>query len=442
MGKPRVFLSHSSDKNPTGGVGLLEMEARDATKLALEAAGFEVFLDRDELKAGDRWREVVNGWLGHCDLFVPLIWEKFLASPWCHYELSVGAFRQRMSPRFVIAPIKMMGSEEIKKAGIAGPTQILDEQGVELRWRDELADAALRKAAIDGAVAALVGDLQAKRKAGKIGVEGETPLEKTARRLKVLLGPISKPLAESGAQMLEHVSDGWTLDADPYQALAMRMAIIGLEGARPVLNDLFGEVQAEEARSDLLRVLASAWVDEAAIDAMEKLFSLGPAHRTIATQANTMFTPAFYVWARRGARPSRGWTAMPVAWVPSGGDPQTAREDLCASALAALEKATKRTGAKPVKLVLKDKAKSDVRYFLVLPREGLSAGLLSALRAEFPEVGIFLVRASAQSDGLAETDVAYLAPDVDASLERRSIEDYRSAANSFELDVSNIPELT
>lgn len=133
---------------------------------------------------------------------------------------------------------------------------------------------------------------------------------------------------------------------------------------------------------------------------------------------------------------------MPVAWVPSGGDPQAAREDLCASALAALEKATKRPGAKAVKLALKDKAKSDVRYFLVLPREGLSAGLLSALRAEFPEVGIFLVRASAQSDGLAETDVVYLAPDVDASLERRSIEDYRSAANSFELDVSNIPELT
>src|SRR3954452_7133010 len=39
-----------------------------------------------EIQAGDRWEQRILNAIGHCQVFVPLISRRFLASEWCRFE--------------------------------------------------------------------------------------------------------------------------------------------------------------------------------------------------------------------------------------------------------------------------------------------------------------------------------------------------------------------
>jgi hypothetical protein len=83
MRKPIFFISHSS-------AGLPEedraVQIRDALAKALEARGWDVFLDREVLAAGDRWRTHIVYGLAQADAASILFNNRALSSDWVTAE--------------------------------------------------------------------------------------------------------------------------------------------------------------------------------------------------------------------------------------------------------------------------------------------------------------------------------------------------------------------
>jgi hypothetical protein len=95
MGGPKTsaFISYSHEDRKYGA----------QVKSVLADVGIEAFLAHDDLHVSDEWRKRIIEELKRCDLFVPLVSKKFLASKWAPQE--VGFIISR--PEVVIAPISL-----------------------------------------------------------------------------------------------------------------------------------------------------------------------------------------------------------------------------------------------------------------------------------------------------------------------------------------------
>ncbi len=430
----RIFLSHSSDEAAVDGPGRLEREAREALAAALVAAGYEVLLDKHGLRAGDRWREVVNGWIGHCDGAVALVSEKAIASDWFAYEVSVvGFFAARPGTTFRLVPLRLVPGKRIREWNLNRPAQLLESQGTDLLFDAALdADAAARKAAVDAAVQKIVTDL------GSLLPAASTPLERAAYRLHETIAGIQNPvLLQNLAERLAPLTDGWTLGPDPARRLALRMMTAGLDGCGDVLNDLQG-ILGDAAFKDLVDVLGSSWVDEPAVEALSSVFAEAAGSRAVAARARDPLSARFYVWARREEQPSRGWRLEAVEWDSGAPDPEGQARDLEARVAEKLMEVTARPSLEAARTTLGNWAKKlRKRVFVALPRAGLNAPLVDRLRGAFPELGLFLLDcASGPADPmLAPGRVVYLEPDLSAKHETTYLDSYRGMADALDLPV-------
>jgi hypothetical protein len=104
----RIFISHSSFDPPSSardGIAstpeadaaeehaALALDVRDKLATALRAAKHAVLLDKQGLGLGDRWRSVLNLWIGGCDAAVVILSQKALGSTYVAYEASILSHR-------------------------------------------------------------------------------------------------------------------------------------------------------------------------------------------------------------------------------------------------------------------------------------------------------------------------------------------------------------
>ena len=74
----------------------------------LGEVGIDAFLAHEDLEMSEEWQQRILEELRHCDLFVPLLSENFLKSPWAPQE--AGFIASRPPDEVVIAPLSIDGT--------------------------------------------------------------------------------------------------------------------------------------------------------------------------------------------------------------------------------------------------------------------------------------------------------------------------------------------
>src|ERR1700722_18278666 len=108
----KVFISHSS-KDP------FSIAVRDAVVKQLRAKNYQVVIDKDTIKPGDAWREVIYQEIVSCHTAVLLLSREALASQWVKTEIHIlQALRSVMQIRLIPVLIDHVESDDVKAAGL------------------------------------------------------------------------------------------------------------------------------------------------------------------------------------------------------------------------------------------------------------------------------------------------------------------------------------
>lgn len=114
--RPIVFISHASADLPSTD---RTVEIRDALFEVLSSRGWEVYLDRETLRPGDRWRASILYNLARAKAGVVLFNQKALEkSSWVKAEALILCFHKSVDPRFQLIPV-MLEKTTLRDAGFA-----------------------------------------------------------------------------------------------------------------------------------------------------------------------------------------------------------------------------------------------------------------------------------------------------------------------------------
>lgn len=82
------FWSYAHDDNNLDGGAILELAQLIAEEYNLLSGGpIEIFIDRNEIKWGDAWRERIDSALAQTTFFIPIITPRYFSRPECRREL-------------------------------------------------------------------------------------------------------------------------------------------------------------------------------------------------------------------------------------------------------------------------------------------------------------------------------------------------------------------
>jgi hypothetical protein len=87
--QPLIFISYKHAEPSTG----VAFELRDALKVVAQGLGFSVFIDDDDLRASDLWKEKIDAALGEMTHFVALLNNRYWLSGECRRELNAAIKR-------------------------------------------------------------------------------------------------------------------------------------------------------------------------------------------------------------------------------------------------------------------------------------------------------------------------------------------------------------
>lgn len=97
----RVFVSHSHH----------DREFVDRLAASLKEAGFDIWVDRGELRAGDNLVESLDEALRGSDAVIVVMSPNFVDSPWLSHELAAAASREFSEERRLIIPVLLADTE-------------------------------------------------------------------------------------------------------------------------------------------------------------------------------------------------------------------------------------------------------------------------------------------------------------------------------------------
>lgn len=83
-----AFLSYTHEDNARGGGRILALSNAIKDEFALTTGDeLEVFVDRDSISWGDRWRDAITSAVGSVPFFIPIVTPKYIRSAECRKEL-------------------------------------------------------------------------------------------------------------------------------------------------------------------------------------------------------------------------------------------------------------------------------------------------------------------------------------------------------------------
>jgi hypothetical protein len=138
--KPKVFLSHSS--HDEAATRMLE-----ALEAALEAANYDVLLDKTDLKPGMEWPDEIRTWINTCHAAVVVLSEAAIASAWVLSEATVLMQRRFSQPSFVLVPVFLppVTGDSLKGAEKWTPIDLHRVQGITCDDADAIAEDLLER---------------------------------------------------------------------------------------------------------------------------------------------------------------------------------------------------------------------------------------------------------------------------------------------------------
>ncbi|HYH87182.1 MAG TPA: toll/interleukin-1 receptor domain-containing protein [Pyrinomonadaceae bacterium] len=280
MDKPRVFISHSTGKDPDA------RKVLDALSEGLEGE-FAVRVDKDHLKLGVYWRNTLNTWIGGCDAAVLLLSTDALASQFVAYEASILTFRHH-AHNFTLVPVYMSGIHyaDVKGSRTLSPTNIQEVQAVKTTDTAQII-------------------AEVKERLREV-TRGKTPIDRQVRRLEELLEPVGKSLIiDDYLPMLGYTTDPWEREDNPHRLLAVHMMSAGIKGAWEVLRNIRSTLKRNETLNEVFELVATSWVDVQATKHIAEVVTGEQARRALAINGETDLIAKMYL--RRASGLEDGW---------------------------------------------------------------------------------------------------------------------------------------
>jgi len=107
---------HADDENDGGRVAQLGRDILSELKAITGDGEVELFLDRDDLHAGDHWREKVDEALSNVAFFIPIITPRFFQSVECRRELQFFSDKaEKLGITEIILPILYIDVPELRE---------------------------------------------------------------------------------------------------------------------------------------------------------------------------------------------------------------------------------------------------------------------------------------------------------------------------------------
>jgi hypothetical protein len=431
----RIFISHSTFEDPAGArvAGMSDEEQRAAeehAKLARDVRDqlaealrkekdYAVLLDRDGLKLGDRWRSVLNVWIGGCDAAVLLLSHKALTSSYVAYEASILSHRQDNASRpFLLVPV------------FIPPVRITDVDSSPLKSTNIRESQAKEPemATAPEIVAVVLATLK-----DKVAAE-DAPLDRQIGLVTDLLANVGENTLKAAADNLELELEDWASGYPVRHLVAVKLIGSGLAGSDMTLRDfIVGDLPQppNTALSDLLLLIGSSWVDYRAV---ERIGAVAAQSRTIYSNAVDPLTARMYVIRASKRRPWKAWAVAEVdAVAGASSDDDLVRVWESAIREALKQVAKTRDAEARLDKWLQTRVDNKEPVFVALPFEGLSDTLLERLKSipAFAGVTFFLLAGDAEPSGqfVSATGAELLSPDLDRADEHRFCGDYRRIYN-------------
>lgn len=425
----RIFISHSSFDPPSkarDGItstpeadaaedhAALALEVRDKLATALRDAKHAVLLDKQGLGLGDRWRSVLNLWIGGCDAAVVLLSQKALASTYVGYEASILSHRHSApGSTFQLIPVFIPPVEANAISGsLLASTNLTELQG--------RVDGVTTADQIVAAVLAKLGNLNL----------APSPIEKQIQYLSKLLRQIDDAdILRDEAERLGVDLEDWATGESLERVLAVKMLAAGLADTHVTIRSIRGLLGRDAAEwapivADILWLVGSAWVDYRAID---RIPSLARSTRTIGSNAEKPLTARMYIVRASDLLPRDTWKVAEVTETSGAFDEAVVRQRWEAAIREGLRAAIPKKTDEGVDKWLAIKAKVQEPVFVTLPFEGMSDSLLEHLKSQFKTVTFFLLGGDSEPGELflQKTSAEWLDPQLVRDDEQRFCEAYR-----------------
>lgn len=438
--KPRIFVSHSA-KDDDAAAFLRALVAR------LKADGFDVFLDRERLRAGDRWRQVLHNEMNLCHGGVLVLSRHVVppkdaqddagkplqASTFVPIEASVLIHREtigRGKPLpFPLVPVVVRGADETQFQ--LGTWKSLDLRSYQNLRAVDAANAAEKAAA----VAEALRPLFQKR--------ADTPLDRVEQRLGAILEGVPVGVLEAAAAALAGGARGapdpglpadpaWDGAVDGPAELATRLLRAEVPLVYQALRALQSHVEPPHLE-EIYYLVAPCWIDYRSAIRLQEIARSAALQRGVAINGKELaFTPRMYV--RRADCQTRQF-AWRIREVPhkAGDDPASYYETRVRHALLDLVGLGGETGPSTVldqriREELARAAQLEEPYFVALSWPGPGTAVLKSLQDRYPCLNLFLLATRFREDEgpLAARSIQYLDPELDTRVEseHKGLDDY------------------
>ena len=401
---PRIFISYSTKSAE-------EIRFRKALAEAL-TPDFRVLIDTELKDDADDWRQVINGWLGHCDAAVLVLSKSALKSAYVAYEVDVLTYRWRMDKeRFKLLVVYRDGlrPEDLDKTRLR-PARADDIQAVLAHEPDDVAI---------GRVVDLL----------KTHVTTPTLLDLRRGRLADLLHDVKQGDVVRLAKKIAGPADEWIKTWIPGERLADRVAValcgVSIGKATTGLFDIRTPLGGRTNTVKALDYAASGWVDCRTVMVLAERAGEWSGNRDLAIEAASPHTVRLYISSACDCDEADVWRCATVTLATVHD-----RGSLASTVEAAIAQACGResdASHEDVVAYTRDLRENGEQPVFAAITEGLTGlAFMKDLRELFPDVTFILLFGEGEIDDarLASEGIDVLRPTPGIERERTFIETY------------------
>jgi len=253
--RPVFFISHSSASLPATD---RTVQIRDALATELNARGWDVFLDREVNKAGDRWRTNIVYGLARADAAAILFNDRAISSSdWVTAEALILCFHKSVDPQFQLVPVMLEGKT-------LADTAFAKYQPFELNQIQAFTDdTTLSPVQI------------AARLAGEFDIDrGQIVRSRWCERVRGILGHVKKDTLERAAKQLKLELDARTITKpdDVAREWLANGVVTVMHHADPLdvvdsLGDIFIPLDSSK-RVELKKHILAKWVPNESVEVL------------------------------------------------------------------------------------------------------------------------------------------------------------------------------
>lgn len=320
-GLSKVFISHSTRDDPYA------TEVRRLVVEGLRGQGYDVLVDADGLRPGERWSPRLYEWLLECRAAVVLVNRAALTSFWVHREVDILMWRQHFNRSFLVlpAPIGGVTPEEMTDSGFG------DLMSLQLVQRPATGDGPPDESEAAAAIVRAFPPLPAQ-------LDEDDPVQRWTEDISAQLSQVRtmSRLARMGRAlgMSAHHLDGATVTDVSCGFIAAQM-LHTHDAAR--LRNAVGEVARHMDRAaldQLVQLVLPVWIDAAsARHVLPQGDDTGA--RTVVLSVRSPVTGEYYLGRAFCMDHSRYWPIVVSAPPPGEEDPAEELRHRCEQTIRA-----------------------------------------------------------------------------------------------------------